>query len=261
MHLVVRAGLLVTILVALVPGAAAAGVAVWDPRFGGATVGEPGFAQSVYAITNDGPTVYAAGGFWGVWVWNGSAWTRIGPSLAFNIHALAVTSNHDIYAGGTFSSLNLNASGPTANNIAHWNGNTWDVLNVGGTVLSTGCLGTVHALATAPNGSDVYVGGNFTVAGGLGRNYVALWDGTTFQPVGNNSFNGTVYDILVSGSDTYFGGDFTIPFTRVAKYNGSTLEFINGGPWPGSRPASRWRPTRARSWSWSTPRTEGPCRS
>jgi hypothetical protein len=39
MHLVVRAGLLATILVALLPGAAAAGVAVWDPRFGGATVG------------------------------------------------------------------------------------------------------------------------------------------------------------------------------------------------------------------------------
>ncbi|MDH5627389.1 MAG: hypothetical protein OEY69_03750, partial [Candidatus Krumholzibacteria bacterium] len=210
--------------------AASSAAATWDPRFGGTKLGDPGFNDTVHAIARDGATVYVAGGFWGVWRWNGSSWTRVGTTFASTINDLAVTSNHDIYAGGFFSSINSSTGSIRANHIARWDGSDWGVLDVGGTVLSTGLNQEVHALATAPNGDDVYVGGNFTQAGGLARNYVARWDGSTFQMVGNNLFNNTVHEILVSGNDVYFGGEFTLPFTRVAHYNGSLFEFMNGGP-------------------------------
>jgi hypothetical protein len=199
----------------------------WDPRFGGNTIGDPGFAGSVRALTNDGSTVYVAGGFWGVYRWTGSTWTRVGGPLASNVSALAVTSNHDVYAGGSFLNMSLATGDVPANHIARWNGGDWVPLDVGGNV---GMNQAVHALATAGNGTDVYAGGSFTQAGGVNHNYVARWDGAAWQTVANNLFNGTVRDIHVAGNDVYFGGSFTLFGQRVAHYNGSSFEFFNGGP-------------------------------
>lgn len=46
----------------------------------------------------------------------------------------------------------------------------------------------VRALAWA--GSDLYIGGTFTTAGGIAANYVVQWNGTTFSPLVMNGVSG-----------------------------------------------------------------------
>lgn len=67
--------------------------------------------------------------------------------------------------------------------------------------------------AIAISGSDVYVGGLFTTAGGVAANHIAKWDGLGGQwsPLGSGMY-GTdpgVAAIGISGSDVYVGGEFT----------------------------------------------------
>ena len=82
---------------------------------------------------------------------------------------------------------------------------TWENLGTGGP-------GAVNnpVRAIAISGTDVYVGGNFTDAGGVsGARYVARWDGTQWHALGGGINSGAVYAIAVSGADVYVGGSFT----------------------------------------------------
>jgi hypothetical protein len=90
-----------------------------------------------------------------------------------------------------------------------------------------GLNGPVYAVAVS--GTDVYVGGDFTNAGGVsGANYLARWDGSQWHAVGGaNAITGTVYAIAVSGVDVYIGGAFTNAggvsgANSVARWNGTT---------------------------------------
>jgi len=63
--------------------------------------------------------------------------------------------------------------------------------------------------AVAVSGSNVYVGGAFTDAGGNSNaDRIARWDGSAWQALGNG-LNGTVLAVAVSGSNVYVGGFFT----------------------------------------------------
>ncbi|HRY61589.1 MAG TPA: FlgD immunoglobulin-like domain containing protein, partial [Candidatus Fermentibacter sp.] len=62
--------------------------------------------------------------------------------------------------------------------------------------------------AIAVSGSDLYVGGEFTQAGGIPANHFARWDGSSWSALGGG-VNDFVYAIVVSGSDVYAGGRFT----------------------------------------------------
>lgn len=72
----------------------------------------------------------------------------------------------------------------------------------------------MRALVVA--GSDLYVGGQFTQAGGATANRVARWSGSVWSSLGSGGkgegVNGgnlpTVYDLAISGSDFYVGGVF-----------------------------------------------------
>ncbi|HOA06068.1 MAG TPA: hypothetical protein PKH86_09500, partial [Candidatus Fermentibacter daniensis] len=65
-----------------------------------------------------------------------------------------------------------------------------------------------RVLALAVSGTDVYVGGDFTQAGGSPANYIARWDGSSWHSLGSG-VDKWVYAIAVSGTDVYVGGDFT----------------------------------------------------
>lgn len=87
--------------------------------------------------------------------------------------------------------------------------------------------GVVYAIAVS--GGDVYVGGDFSYIGGNpALSYIARWDGSAWQPLGNR-LNNAVNAIAVSGSDVYVGGTFTDAggnpnADRIARWSGSSWQ-------------------------------------
>src|SRR5207244_434205 len=103
--------------------------------------------------------------------------------------------------------------------IAKWDGSGWSAL-VNSPV--NGLNGPVRALAV--RGSDVYVGGDFTMVDGLSANRIAMWDGHSWSALGRG-VNGNIWALAVNGRDVYVGGDFTtageVSANRIAKWDGS----------------------------------------
>ena len=104
--------------------------------------------------------------------------------------------------------------------------------------LGTGTNGEVWALAVI--GTDLYVGGVFTSAGGNVANHIAKWNGSSWSSLGNginNGLNGGVFTLAVIGTDLYAGGWFTSaggsPAMNIAKWNGSNWSALGNGL-PGS---------------------------
>jgi hypothetical protein len=229
-----------------------------------------GMNAGVGALAVSGTTIYAGGGFTtagGVSAnriaqWNGTAWSALGQGMDPNgpgpftlgdsgVYALAV-SGSILYAGGEFTT----AGTVTANHIAQWNGSAWSALGMG--VVDPNPIpphldsGAVYALAVS--GSNLYVGGRFSDAGGgpdTAANLVR-WNGSTFVTVGGTTgcglfegfescgvqYYGTVRALAVSGTDVYVGGDFTtvrngmtdVPNTAgIAKVSNGNFSALGSG--------------------------------
>lgn len=171
-----------------------------------------GIAASNLATLSDGTT-------WG------TPFPETGPDNAVN--AIAVSGN-DISIGGTF----LGVGPVTANRIAKWNGvtNTWSSLGGGITGFGTE---SSHVSAIAVAGGKVYAGGSFPRIGGVTASNIAVWNGTTWAPLGTGitGGNGRVSVIIVRGEDVYVGGDFAtadgVAANRVAKWNGTSWSGLN----------------------------------
>jgi len=102
-----------------------------------------------------------------------------------------------------------------ANYIAKWNGSSWSALGSG--------VGGYSVTAIAISGSDVYVGGSFTAAGGVPANYIAKWNGSSWSALGSGVSGGSfdqVKAIAISGSDVYVGGTFTTAGVNVSNHFG-----------------------------------------
>jgi hypothetical protein len=170
---------------------------------------------TVSAVVVSGTEVYVGGSFTNagnvpgadyIARWNGTTWSGLlsgtfGIGNTVNTIALSGT---DVLVGGVFT----NAGGvPGANNIARWDGanNTWNL--VGGVGAINGFVNTI-----AISGTDVYVGGLFTGAGGVsGADHIARWNGTTWSGLLSGTFgiSSTVTTIAISGTEVYVGGNFT----------------------------------------------------
>ena len=198
--------------------------------------GIPGANNGVRAVAYDRANnrLYVGGRFTAIGTvlanriaqWDGSTWSALSSGLGGDdagVYALAV-SGSDLYAGGDFTS----ASGIPANHIARWDGSTWSALGGG---LRAG-IGYVRVSALAVFGSDLYVGGNFRIAGDVAVNHIARWNGSTWSALGSG-VNGLVSALAVSGSDLYAGGDFTsasgVPANHIACWNSSTWSPLSGG--------------------------------
>jgi hypothetical protein len=88
-----------------------------------------------------------------------------------NIAYCQTVYNGELYVGGKFTT----AGGVSASNIAKWNGTAWSALGSGITGSNTGSNSQVTSMAVY-NG-ELYVGGDFTTAGGVSANYIAKWNG------------------------------------------------------------------------------------
>src|SRR5439155_17631468 len=91
------------------------------------------------------------------------------------------------------------------------------------------------------SGSDLYAGGNFTMAGSSRVNYLAKWDGSSWSALGSGvggSVIPHVNALAVSGGDLYAGGLFTwatnsggasVTVSNIAKWSGGAWTNLGSG--------------------------------
>ncbi len=118
-----------------------------------------------------------------------------------------------VYAGGSFANARPAGSAPGTNLTPRANMLSYD--------LTTGVLNTafapnpnaqVEAVVASPDGSRLYIGGDFTTASGANRYRIAAYNTTTgalittFAPV----LNGGVRAIVATNTTVYVGGAFTV---------------------------------------------------
>jgi trimeric autotransporter adhesin len=231
-------------------GAAQAECNSWDPQFSlNGTRGTPFGSGPVYALLLSGSDLYVGGDF--TIAGNVRAnyvakfdtitntWSALGSGggngVANIVRALAVNGS-DLYVGGDFTQANVGGTVVYANRVAKFDTttNTWSALGSGG---GNGVNNTVYALAL--NGSDLYMGGEFTQAyvdgATVSMNYVAKFNTTTniwstLGSGGGNGVGGGVRALAVSGNNLYVGGGFivanaggaTVSTNCVAKFDTTT---------------------------------------
>ena len=132
--------------------------------------------------------------------------------------------NNVVYAGGNFT---VAGDGAIAFYIAKWNvtGSFW-------TPLGFGTNDDVASMALS--GGNLYVGGLFTLAGGISANRIAKWDGTTWSALGDGfPVNTNIFAIAINETDVYAGGTFTTASAaignRIAKWNGTNWSALGTG--------------------------------
>jgi hypothetical protein len=179
----------------------------------------------------DGTNLYAGGRFTsaagveanGIAKWNGTAWSALGSGMdgwsGFDgeVNALAV-SGSTLYAGGWFA----RAGGVTATNIAKWDGRVWSALG-------SGISGEGDGNGEGPNLRDLladgsghlFVGGNFTYAGGKLSPFIAQ---ANIGPTPGR------FSSLVYSPGTGFGWVFS-EATVGQYYRIQTSPSLEGGTW------------------------------
>jgi hypothetical protein len=147
-------------------GIAARGIARWTGADWAALgTGVTGLDYRVQSIAALGTDIYVGGNFTAaggiatksIAKWGPSGWSSIGGINGYfgEVESVSVSAGK-VYAVGTFSS----AGGIAAVNVAQWNGTAWSALGRGiGDDFSYG-------VASAATATELYVGGNFTTAGG-----------------------------------------------------------------------------------------------
>lgn len=125
------------------------------------------------------------------------------------VYTLACDSSGNLYAGGNFTNAGADNS---ATRIAMWNGATWSHF---GTGAAAGVWGITFV------GTDLYICGSFTTAGGTAVNYSAKWNGSVWLPLGSG-LEYWVYGIAALPDGVLFGGAFVkagvTPSARLAKW-------------------------------------------
>lgn len=172
------------------------------------------------------PKIYANG----ISYWDGVKFNKLSSGVlniggigGNTVNDMAVAPNGYVYITGRFTSV----GGVAANNVAYWNGSTWNAMGAG-------LNGDGAIVSVAPNG-EVYVGGAFTTAGGQNCRYIAKWDGSSWKTIGTyGGLNWDVRSLSISpdGTTIYVCGIFSDQYSlsgnallRVAKYNVSTNTF------------------------------------
>ncbi len=172
--------------------------------------------------------LYAAGTFFSpsngqivnIAKWNGSSWQSLGNGLGDQngyISSLAIDVNGDLLAAGEF---NKTGGSSISNNVARWNGTTWQPAGSG----LSGPSGSYILSLLVDQNNNVIAGGGFNNISGSPN--IAKWDGTTWYAMGSGLGSyGTNYVsamVLEPSSHIIAAGDFTSPSMNIAKWDGSS---------------------------------------
>lgn len=89
------------------------------------------------------------------------------------------------------------------------------------------------AYALAMSGNNLFVGGEFTTAGGASAPNVGVWNGRSWLPTLGNGVDGRVNALLVIGSDVYAGGAFrnagSVSTPGIGKFDGAVWSSLGTG--------------------------------
>ena len=204
-----------------------------------------GVDQQIFALAVDGAgNLYAGGQFFNaggtsanfIAKWDGitSTWSALGSGLNNPVQALALDGTN-LYVGGIFTT----AGGNPASNIALWNGSAWSTLGTGLSKVPPGPGPGPNVNALVLDGTNLYVGGNFTHAGGNPASNIALWNGSAWSALGTGVIQGGggvafVNALAVDGGKLYAGGLFTTaggnPAWNIARWDGGTTSWTSLEP-------------------------------
>lgn len=203
----------------------------WNPAGSGIS------GTVLYSVATLNGSVYAAGIFTGaggvhatnVAVWNGSTWAALGRGVSANATRV-VSTGTNVFVGGNF----LWAGNLIANGLASWDGAAWSTIGRPGQL--NGVSSSVRAFTG--DGSNIFAGGLFTLAGQTNASMVARFDGTNWNPMGsgvgvanlptvNALAMGTNDDVYVGGSFTFAGNVSTI---NIAHWDGTNWSALGNGP-------------------------------
>lgn len=214
-------------------GVDAPGVARWDGSQWNAL--DRGTSAAVLALISLGPDLYAGGAFEtaggqdvnGIARWNGSQWFQLGSGMDYEVRSLTVYESN-LVAGGFFT----NPGDIITSCIARWNGSQWSAFGEG----ISGNVGMLspRVLALTTDGSRLYAGGMFTIAGSAGASMVAGWNGSGWSSLGNGmGITGGVNALLVDGINIYAGGYFTsagnAAASNIARWDGTRWQPLGAG--------------------------------
>lgn len=168
---------------------------VWGLAFG-----KDGYLYATGLFTLAGgiaDTVYVAK--WSV----ASGWLPLGTGLSAQGFCVTCGPDNLMYFGGEFATAN----GVTVNRLAKWTGATF--VGLGGTTKGVAGSGNqVYALVFGLDGK-LYVGGDFTSAGGVTIADLACWNGAAFTSLGIGVNNDVFCLGLDQNGKLYIGGSFT----------------------------------------------------
>jgi hypothetical protein len=188
----------------------------------------------------DGPQLYVSGGFifhasdgWTDYIvrWDGTTWYTAGD-LASVVHEMLVWDDGAgamLYGAGSMGLIP--GSGGLCVGVGRWDGTMWWPLG--------DCLnGVGNALAVFDDGSGeaLFIGGNFTLAGGQPAQRIARWDGSSWSALAEG-VNGEIFALAVfddgAGPALYVGGAFTeaggIAAQNLARWDGSEWSAVGDG--------------------------------
>jgi PKD repeat protein len=164
------------------------------------------------------------------------------PTVQINGVAWAqVVVGNTVYVAGEFSRVRPAGAAPgtqetVRNNLLAYDIRTGQLV----TSFAPNLNAQAHAIAASPDGSRIYVGGQFTYANGQPRNRIAAFDTSTGQLVGTfrPAVNSPVKAIAVTDTTVYLGGEFSAvgstPRARLAAVSVATGALLPWAPRPGT---------------------------
>lgn len=217
----------------------AGGIAYWDgtqwQKIGNGAISAGGYVADV-AIAPNG-YIYVTGSFTSIGgvaaanvaYWDGANWNAMGAGLGSYGLAIRVAPNGRIYVGGNFST----AGGAPAYRIASWFAGTWAFVGAYG-----GLNNIVEDLEITPDGTHIYVGGQFTdeqTNPGSSLNYICVLDvsANTFSGL-STGMDGIVYSLALAEDGRLYvtgafttAGDLTVNYVTV--WDGSSWKALGTG--------------------------------
>jgi hypothetical protein len=163
--------------------------------------------------------------------WDGSSWSSLGVGIDNDIeygsYVLALTVYEGkLYAGGIFNRADTLA----VDRLACWDGVSWSStgFEAGGNV--DGSSSAVFALAVYDG--KLIAGGRFNKAKGALGDFIAAWDGASWEELGSG-LSGIVYslipygDVLIAGGAFKFAGDQVV--YNIAIWDGEAWHPLGSG--------------------------------